>query len=87
MSILGKLLGFPKRLALWLIGGYQKTLSPDHSPFMKRLFPGGHCKYTPTCSEYSKLAYQKHGFVLGTFRTVWRVLRCNPWSKGGMDLP
>jgi uncharacterized protein len=78
---------FPRNLAIRIVGLYQKTLSPDHSPWMRRLFPGGHCKYTPSCSEYSRLSFQKHGFILGTLKSLWRVLRCNPWSKGGMDLP
>lgn len=77
----------PRKLAVYLVGWYQKTISPDHSPFMRRIFPGGHCKYTPTCSEYSRLVYHKRGFVVGTLKTLWRILRCNPWSNGGMDLP
>ena len=45
----------------------------------------GHCKYYPTCSNYAIEAYQKYGFFKGTALTVWRILRCNPFSKGGYD--
>jgi len=77
----------PRNTAIGLIGLYQKTFSPDHGRLMKPLFPHGHCKYTPTCSEYAKLAIQKNGFILGMLKSVWRILRCNPWSRGGSDLP
>ena len=43
------------------------------------------CKYYPTCSSYALTAYEKHGFIKGTILTVWRLLRCNPWSLGGVD--
>jgi putative membrane protein insertion efficiency factor len=45
------------------------------------------CKYHPTCSEYASLALRKHGPVKGSALTVWRLLRCNPWSHGGVDHP
>jgi putative membrane protein insertion efficiency factor len=45
------------------------------------------CKYYPTCSEYSTLAYREFGPFRGTWMTVWRLLRCNPWSRGGVDYP
>ncbi|MCK5617191.1 membrane protein insertion efficiency factor YidD [Candidatus Pacearchaeota archaeon] len=77
----------PRNLAIGFFMLYQKTLSPDHSPLMKPLFPNGHCKYHPSCSEYSKKSLKKHGFVRGMIQSIWRVLRCNPWSKGGVDLP
>ena len=43
------------------------------------------CRFTPTCSNYAIEAYQKYGFFKGTALTVWRILRCNPFSKGGYD--
>lgn len=55
---------------------YQKLISP--------LFPA-RCKYYPTCSAYSMQAYSKHGVIKGTILSVWRLLRCNPWSLGGVD--
>ena len=45
------------------------------------------CKYHPSCSQYSSLAYREFGFVRGTLKTAWRLLRCNPWSGGGVDYP
>ena len=77
----------PRHLAIGLIRFYQKTLSPDHSFWGKAVFPRGYCKYCPSCSEYAKLALHKHGLIKGSLKSLWRVLRCNPWSKGGMDLP
>lgn len=52
--------------------------------FISPMFPPK-CKYYPTCSTYALNAYEKHGFFMGTALTVWRVLRCNPWSLGGVD--
>jgi len=45
------------------------------------------CKYHPSCSAYSTLAYREFGFVGGTLKTAWRLARCNPWSRGGVDYP
>ena len=45
------------------------------------------CKYHPSCSEYAAQAYRKHGLVRGTLKSAWRLLRCNPWSHGGVDYP
>lgn len=67
-----------------IISLYQKTLSPDHGWF-KNAHPGGYCKYQPTCSQYCKEAVIKYGPLKGSARGAWRVLRCNPWSKGGYD--
>ena len=46
---------------------------------------GGHCRFTPTCSHYFIEAVMKRGIVVGTIKGVWRICRCNPWSKGGYD--
>ncbi|EDP75482.1 membrane protein insertion efficiency factor YidD [Hydrogenivirga sp. 128-5-R1-1] len=62
-----------KLLRLW-----QVVVSPLYPPS---------CKYHPTCSEYAVLAVEKHGAFKGSLKALWRVLRCNPWSKGGVDLP
>jgi putative membrane protein insertion efficiency factor len=45
------------------------------------------CKYHPTCSEYAAAALRKHGPVKGSAKTAWRLVRCNPWSHGGVDHP
>ena len=55
---------------------YRKFISP--------LFPP-RCKYYPTCSSYCLEAYKRHGAIKGTILSVWRLLRCNPWSMGGVD--
>jgi putative membrane protein insertion efficiency factor len=87
MKILTVIWKIPRNLAIGLVWFYQKTLSPDHSKIMKVIFPNGYCRYTPTCSEYAKLAIKKYGFIHGTIKSIWRVFRCNPWSRGGCDLP
>ena len=66
-----------KKACIKMIRLYQKYIPP-----WKRY---GHCKYYPTCSNYAIEAYQKYGFFKGTALTVWRILRCNPFSKGGYD--
>lgn len=43
------------------------------------------CKYIPTCSNYAIEAYRKHGFIRGSILSAYRILRCNPFSKGGYD--
>lgn len=45
----------------------------------------GICKFTPSCSEYSYQAIEKYGAFKGTMLAIWRILRCNPFSKGGYD--
>ena len=72
--------------AIKLIKLYQKTLSFDHGP-LKYLFPHGFCRFKPTCSEYAIVSIEKFGFIRGGFKAFYRVLRCNPWSKGGWDPP
>ena len=47
--------------------------------------PRGQCKYHPTCSQYAIDAYKEFGFFKGTLLAGWRLLRCNPWSRGGVD--
>ncbi|MDQ3912032.1 MAG: membrane protein insertion efficiency factor YidD [Actinomycetota bacterium] len=44
------------------------------------------CRYWPTCSQYTLQAVQEYGLLKGGLMGAWRVLRCNPWSKGGIDL-
>lgn len=49
------------------------------------LIPAGTCKYHPSCSQYALDALRKHGLVRGSVKAGWRLLRCNPWSRGGVD--
>jgi putative membrane protein insertion efficiency factor len=50
-----------------------------------RLTPAGTCKYHPTCSQYAIDAFRAHGLFKGGLLAAWRLLRCNPWSHGGID--
>lgn len=77
---------FARLWAIKLIKIYQKTLSLDHG-FFKFLYPHGFCRFKPTCSEYAVGAIEKFGLIYGGFKAFWRVMRCNPWSKGGWDPP
>lgn len=45
------------------------------------------CRYIPTCSEYAILAIEKYGAFKGSLKAIYRLLRCNPFSKGGVDYP
>jgi putative membrane protein insertion efficiency factor len=51
------------------------------------LVPSGTCKYHPSCSQYALDALRKHGPLKGAALAGWRLLRCNPWSPGGVDYP
>nr|WP_178633084.1 membrane protein insertion efficiency factor YidD [uncultured Mediterraneibacter sp.] len=66
-----------KYILLWMIRFYRQYLSG--------LKGYNTCKYYPTCSQYGLEAIQKYGALKGGALTVWRVLRCNPFSKGGYD--
>jgi putative membrane protein insertion efficiency factor len=68
------ILRFP---VLALIILYQKTLS--------KALPGNTCRYYPSCSHYTYQAIYKYGLLRGGFMGTWRILRCNPLSKGGYD--
>jgi uncharacterized protein len=59
-----------------LVRGYQRLLSP--------LLPA-RCKYHPTCSQYALDAFREYGLARGLVLAVWRLLRCNPWTHGGVD--
>jgi len=68
-----------------IIRFYQRTLSPDHGIF-KAYFPFGYCRFFPSCSEYAIQAINKKGIIKGIFLSLWRIIRCNPFNKGGIDL-
>lgn len=65
-----------KRILIWLISFYRKYLSPLKST---------KCPYFPSCSQYGLEAVQKYGAIKGGLLSIWRILRCNPFSKGGYD--
>lgn len=73
-----------KSLILKLIRFYQKWLSLDQGIYLKNLGIKV-CIYEPHCSEYTHQAIDKYGIVKGSFMGLWRILRCNPFSKGGYD--
>jgi uncharacterized protein len=73
-------------LATWPIVAYQHTLSFDHGP-MKSLYPHGYCQFYPSCSEYCRRSIIKDGIAKGIVKGSWRILRCNPFSEGGVDEP
>jgi len=75
-----------KKIILGAINLYQRTLSPDHG-FFKARHPQGFCRYYPSCSEYTKQAVLKKGSFLGIAKGLFRIVRCNPFSSGGIDLP
>ena len=66
-----------KKILIGLVRVYQKYLSPlkGHST----------CIYFPTCSQYAVEAIEKYGALKGGLLAVWRILRCNPFTKGGYD--
>lgn len=65
-----------KRVLIALLKFYKREISP--------LLPNA-CKYTPTCSEYAMEAIEVHGALKGSLLAAWRLLRCNPFSRGGYD--
>ena len=67
-----------KALLIKLIRLWQVFVSP--------VYPAS-CRFYPSCSNYAIMALEKHGVLKGSAKALWRVLRCNPWSKGGVDLP
>lgn len=70
-------LGWPARmLLLGLILGYQRFVSPLFAPS---------CRYHPCCSAYAATAIRRHGAAKGSLLTSARLVRCNPWSAGGID--
>ncbi len=70
-------MGLIKKILVFLIRTYQVTISPR--------FSHGSCRYTPTCSQYMLEAIEIHGVFKGCLLGIWRIMRCNPFSKGGWD--
>lgn len=65
-----------KKICIFLISVYQKTLSPAL---------GKSCRFTPSCSQYMIDAINEYGVLKGIFMGIKRIIRCNPFSKGGYD--
>lgn len=75
---------WPREMVIFLIKIYQKFLSPDYGIF-KAYFPFGYCRFTPSCSQYAIKTLEKHGLFIGGIKAAWRIVRCNPFNKGGWD--
>jgi hypothetical protein len=66
----------PRNAVIALLIAYRKLISPLY---------GDVCRYYPSCSSYGLQQVQQRGVILGIVFTTWRILRCNPWSAGGVD--
>ncbi|MEK7103010.1 MAG: membrane protein insertion efficiency factor YidD [Patescibacteria group bacterium] len=73
-----------KTILSFLIGLYQRTLSPDHG-LLRFRYPNGYCRFYPTCSQYSRQALMTHGAIYGSYLSIKRIVSCNPWHTGGID--
>ncbi len=78
MWLLRELLRLPARTVIVAVRIYQVTLSP---------LVGRQCRFEPTCSHYMIGAVEKYGVLRGVPLGLWRILRCNPFCKGGYDPP
>ena len=65
-----------KKMFVFFISLYQRYMSP---------FLGHNCRFHPTCSEYAKEAIEVHGVIKGVYLACLRIIKCGPWSKGGVD--
>ncbi|MEE4312013.1 MAG: membrane protein insertion efficiency factor YidD [candidate division KSB1 bacterium] len=65
-----------KSVFIFIIRVYQKIISPMFPPT---------CRFYPSCSNYAIQAYKKYGVIKGTYLSLWRILRCNPFNAGGYD--
>lgn len=75
-TILRSLLRLPSRALILVVKGYKRFVSP--------LLPPS-CRYHPTCSTYTIEALSRHGLLRGSLLSVYRIVRCNPLSRGGYD--
>ncbi len=65
-----------KKILIALIDFYKRHISPALPPA---------CRFSPSCSQYAREAIELHGAFKGSLLSIWRVLRCNPFGKGGYD--
>ena len=78
MTVVRALVLLPRNAAIALLTAYRRVVSPLY---------GDVCRYHPSCSRYALEAVQQSGVAAGSVLATWRVLRCNPWSHGGVDDP
>ena len=74
----------------WISRGLAGCITLYQGHFSPLLHLNNHlklCRFEPTCSEYARQSLLKYGLIKGGARSCWRILRCNPWSAGGQDLP
>jgi putative membrane protein insertion efficiency factor len=74
--VLSAVVSLPRRAVLGVLRFYQLFVSPMTPPT---------CRYYPSCSQYAVVAVTRHGVLRGGALAAWRVLRCNPWTRGGVD--
>jgi len=65
-----------QKILILLLRGYKTFISPLLGP---------HCRFYPTCSEYTLIAIEKHGVMRGLWLGIKRIFRCHPWHEGGLD--
>lgn len=78
MNMLRWVSRLPGEAMIALVRLYQLLLSP---------LLGKNCRFEPSCSQYFILAVRKHGAIRGAFLGAWRIVRCNPFCRGGYDPP
>jgi putative membrane protein insertion efficiency factor len=76
MSVLTAVALLPRNLAVLILRGYRAVISPLY---------GDVCRYYPSCSAYALQAIQQRGLIVGTALGIYRIARCHPWAKGGID--
>jgi len=65
-----------KRVPIFVLRAYKKLISP---------YVAKCCRYEPSCSQYAVESLEEYGFFKGSLKAAWRIVRCNPFSKGGYD--
>lgn len=76
MNLIRKIGKIPRKIEIKLIESYQKYISPSL---------GNRCRFYPSCSEYTRQAVDKYGIIKGNILGIIRILKCNPFCKGGID--
>ncbi|MFB2598906.1 membrane protein insertion efficiency factor YidD [Herbiconiux sp. P17] len=76
MSVVTAIVLLPRNLAVLVLRGYRAVISPLY---------GDVCRYYPSCSSYTLQAIQLRGVIVGSAMGVYRIARCHPWAKGGID--
>ncbi|WP_382310308.1 membrane protein insertion efficiency factor YidD [Herbiconiux sp. UC225_62] len=76
MSVVTAIVLLPRNLAVLVLRGYRAVISPLY---------GDVCRYYPSCSSYTLQAIQQRGVIVGSAMGAYRIARCHPWAKGGID--